>query len=84
MLKRFTAWMDRNQEFLNGVMLGMMLVICGIGLSFIAFWMFGEESPDVVWEDTVRLEDTRTVHCIGFASGGVSCDWTHVSGGDNL
>ncbi|NEG95997.1 hypothetical protein CS006_10465 [Bifidobacterium primatium] len=37
-------------------------------------------------ECVITLRDTRRVVCIDAAGGGIglSCDWTHVDGGDDL
>lgn len=33
---------------------------------------------------TITLPDTRRVTCIGDYKIGLSCDWTHADGADNL
>lgn len=40
---------------------------------------------DVFTECVVTLTDTRQVDCVvysGYKQGGLSCDWSHVSGAD--
>lgn len=40
---------------------------------------------DVFTECVITLTDTRQVDCVvysGYKSGGLSCDWDHVSGAD--
>lgn len=44
-----------------------------------------EESGDAIQECIVTLSDTRKVDCVvysGYKQGGLSCDWSHVSGAD--
>ena len=44
-----------------------------------------EESGDDIKECIVTLSDTRKVDCVvysGYKQGGLSCDWSHVSGAD--
>lgn len=44
-----------------------------------------EESSDDIKECIVTLSDTRQVVCVvysGYQRGGLSCDWSHVSGAD--
>ena len=44
-----------------------------------------EESSDDIKECIVTLSDTRQVVCVvysGYKHGGLSCDWSHVSGAD--
>lgn len=42
------------------------------------------ESGDDIKECIVTLSDTRKVDCVyaGYKQGGLSCDWSHVSGAD--
>ena len=40
---------------------------------------------DVFTECVITLTDTRKVDCVvysGYTQGGLSCDWSHVSGAD--
>lgn len=42
-------------------------------------------SSDDIKECIVTLSDTRKVDCVvhsGYQKGGLSCDWSHVSGAD--
>lgn len=42
-------------------------------------------SSDDIKECIVTLSDTRKVDCVvysGYKQGGLSCDWSHVSGAD--
>lgn len=42
-------------------------------------------SSDNIKECIVTLSDTRQVDCVvysGYKQGGLSCDWSHVSGAD--
>ena len=42
-------------------------------------------SGDNIKECVVTLSDTRKVDCVvysGYQKGGLSCDWSHVSGAD--
>ena len=42
-------------------------------------------SSDDIKECIVTLSDTRQVDCVvysGYPKGGLSCDWSHVSGAD--
>ena len=42
-------------------------------------------SSDDIKECIVTLSDTRKVDCVvysGYEKGGLSCDWSHVSGAD--
>ena len=42
-------------------------------------------SGDNIKECVVTLSDTRKVDCVvysGYKQGGLSCDWSHVSGAD--
>lgn len=42
-------------------------------------------SSDGIRECVVTLSDTRQVDCVvysGYKQGGLSCDWSHVSGAD--
>lgn len=42
-------------------------------------------SSDDIKECIVTLSDTRQVDCVvysGYQKGGLSCDWSHVSGAD--
>lgn len=44
-----------------------------------------EESSDGIKECIVTLSDTRKVDCVvylDYKQGGLSCDWSHVSGAD--
>lgn len=44
-----------------------------------------EGSRDGIKECIVTLSDTRKVDCVvysGYKQGGLSCDWSHVSGAD--
>lgn len=44
-----------------------------------------EEFSDDIKECIVTLSDTRKVDCVvysGYEKGGLSCDWSHVSGAD--
>ena len=44
-----------------------------------------EESGADIKECVVTLSDTRKVDCVvysGYKQGGLSCDWSHVSGAD--
>ena len=44
-----------------------------------------EESGYGIKECIVTLSDTRKVDCVvysGYKQGGLSCDWSHVSGAD--
>ena len=44
-----------------------------------------EESGYGIKECIVTLSDTRKVDCVvysGYQKGGLSCDWSHVSGAD--
>lgn len=44
-----------------------------------------EESGDYIKECIVTLSDTRKVDCVVYSDykqGGLSCDWSHVSGAD--
>lgn len=43
------------------------------------------KSSDDIKECIVTLSDTRKVDCVvylGYQKGGLSCDWSHVSGAD--
>lgn len=43
------------------------------------------KSSDDIKECIVTLSDTRQVVCVvfeGYQAGGLSCDWSHVSGAD--
>lgn len=37
-----------------------------------------------VYACTVRLDDTRRVPCLVHTGGGLSCDWAHADGADDL
>ena len=44
-----------------------------------------ESSDEHIKECIVTLSDTRKVDCVvyaGYKQGGLSCDWSHVSGAD--
>lgn len=44
-----------------------------------------KEFSDGIKECIVTLSDTRQVDCVvysGYEQGGLSCDWSHVSGAD--
>lgn len=44
-----------------------------------------ESSDERIKECIVTLSDTRKVDCVvyaGYQRGGLSCDWSHVSGAD--
>ncbi len=44
-----------------------------------------KEFSDGIKECIVTLSDTRQVDCVvysGYKQGGLSCDWSHVSGAD--
>lgn len=44
-----------------------------------------KRSGDDIKECIVTLSDTRKVDCVvysGYQKGGLSCDWSHVSGAD--
>lgn len=44
-----------------------------------------KRSSDDIKECIVTLSDTRQVDCVvysGYQRGGLSCDWSHVSGAD--
>lgn len=44
-----------------------------------------KRSSDSIKECIVTLSDTRQVDCVvysGYQRGGLSCDWSHVSGAD--
>lgn len=44
-----------------------------------------KEFSDNIKECIVTLSDTRQVDCVvysGYKQGGLSCDWSHVSGAD--
>lgn len=44
-----------------------------------------ESSDERIKECIVTLSDTRKVDCVvysGYKQGGLSCDWSHVSGAD--
>lgn len=93
MLKRLGGWLDSWHEFYAmhddfvNLVKAILIAVCGISIivGFI-FWAISldPDAPTVRWEGNVMLEDTRVLHCVRFHGGGVSCDWTHVSGGDIL
>lgn len=63
------------------------LALAGIGLTAIAATgtTCSKRSGDDIKECIVTLSDTRKVDCVvyaGYQRGGLSCDWSHVSGAD--
>ena len=38
-------------------------------------------TDEVVWQDTIQLNDTRRVPCVA-TEYGMSCDWAHADGTD--
>lgn len=87
MLKRLDESLDSLGDFVykhQGFAILSLAVVLALLTTVVTL---SERSPEdtgrgvPAWEETVTLEDTRRVHCVGFEDG-VSCDWTHASGAD--
>ena len=60
------------------IAIGMALSCFNLGVSYAR-----NHTDEVVWQDTIELNDTRRVHCV--ATGyGMSCDWAHADGADAM
>ena len=89
MLKRLGDWLDSFTDFAFDhpcFVVGVPTVIAVVAfITVICFAVAGADmTPEINWEGSITLEDTRQVHCIRFTDGSMSCDWTHVDGSDNL
>ena len=92
MLKRLGDLLDDVNAFTNEhetfatvtVIVAGGLLVCALIVGMIMLGVASRpDHSDVLWEGTVTLSDTRRVHCIA-TDDGLSCDWTHADGGDNL
>lgn len=92
MLKHLGEWLDSWNGFaerhyvFSSVTYGVLAFLAVVLFLFGAIAFAIENSPepsDILWEGDVQTEDTRIVHCIA-TTDGMSCDWTHASGADNL
>lgn len=88
MLKRLDKRLDSLTDFAVehpffavGVPTAIVVIVFYAALCFTLAG--ADRTPEVRWEGDIVLEDTRTVHCVRFDHG-VSCDWPHASGADNL
>lgn len=89
MLKRLGDWLDSLTDFaldhLFFVVAVPMVIAVVAFFTAICFAVAGADmTPEINWEGSITLEDTRQVHCVRFTDGSMSCDWTHVDGSDNL
>ena len=60
-----------------------IFAIISVALSCFIFGLsYGRNHTDeVVWQDTIQLDDTRRVPCVA-TDYGMSCDWLHADGTD--
>lgn len=96
MLKHLDKWLDSLNEFESkhedfccvvkiifsvvGVL--AILITFGAGIVAVNHWNSALDA-EITWEGDLQMSDSRIVHCIATGRG-MSCDWTHVSGADNL
>lgn len=92
MLNYLDKWLDHCNEFAEKhedfcFAIKAICVVAALIAAIVAFIVLIElttpEHSDILWEGDVQTEDTRIVHCIA-TTDGMSCDWTHASGADNL
>ena len=89
MLKRLGDWLDSFTDFaLDHLFFVVGVPTVTVVVAFITAVCFtvagADMTPEINWEGSITLEDTRQVHCVRFTDGSMSCDWTHVDGSDNL
>lgn len=61
---------------------GVVLFALIIGLAFF-LPSLENHGTEVKWEGQITLRDTRRVYCV-VTDEGMSCDWPHADGSDNL
>ena len=72
---------------LNHTLWTIVLIVTAIGMALSCFNLgvsyARNHTDEVVWQDTIQLDDTRRVPCV--ATGyGMSCDWLHADGTDAM
>ena len=60
------------------IIIGMALSCFNLGVSYAR-----NHTDEVVWQDTIQLDDTRRVSCVA-TDYGMSCDWAHADGTDAM
>lgn len=92
MLRHLDKWLNSWNRFSDNHYVFssiVYLVMCFMALVLLIFGFAvldaatAHEHSDILWEGDVQTEDARIVHCIA-TTDGMSCDWTHASGADNL
>ncbi len=80
--------MKHRDLFFGGIiaLLAFAIVIALVGVAKKAEGH--DANPEGIRETTITLNDTRRVHCLIYQPmgmvAGISCDWGHADGADNL
>ena len=72
---------------LNHTLWTIVLIVTAIGMALSCFNLgvsyARNHTDEVVWQDTIQLDDTRRVPCVA-TDYGMSCDWLHADGTDAM